>query len=80
MMKTIDYELVFEGKEYRIEAELDYYSEEYGADADGNRGVMRQYCEVNQTLLFDDEGKEINYKDWPKGIEDVLEVENNDRM
>jgi len=53
MIKTLDFTLDYKGKEYYIEAECDYYQEEYGADADGNRGVMRRCFEVEDFTVFE---------------------------
>jgi hypothetical protein len=44
--KTLTYEHEETGRCFEIEVELNFYKENYGADADGNRGEMRSYCDI----------------------------------
>jgi hypothetical protein len=51
--KTLTYEDEASGRDFEIEVELNFYKENYGADADGNRGEMRSYCDIDSYTIYE---------------------------
>lgn len=52
--RTIEFEL--DDKKYIAEVELDVYTENYGEDADSNRGQLRTNVEVSKVEVVDGTG------------------------
>jgi len=63
----------YDDKEYtanvNVEVEVD---NNYGADADGNRGTSRTFTDVDIEDVRDENGKEIQYKDLSEGLREAI--------
>jgi hypothetical protein len=57
-MRTIEIKFTVDDIEYTADVELDIWNENYGEDADGNRGVWTTFAEINSITVFKD-GKEV---------------------
>jgi hypothetical protein len=70
----MDYEFTVKhkGKEYDVEADIRFFTEHYGDDADGNRGISYDTWEYNQLIIKDMAGKEVE-GDLFNQIEDVVD-------
>jgi hypothetical protein len=51
--KSLTYEHEASGRDFEIEVELNFYKENYGSDADGNRGEMRSYCDIDGYTIYE---------------------------
>lgn len=69
----MEFELEHEGKTYLIDADVNFYTEHYGADADGNRGIDRRCFEVDRVKIYAE-----NSQDVTNELESVLEQKIND--
>jgi len=74
---TVTQEVVMEsdrGVTYSCDITWECWTENYGADADGNRGEMRDEIEITEMHNFKREGKAIDEKKVPKNVMDKFEA------
>ena len=53
MIANFDYLIKVDGNEYMISVEVDFYSELYGDDADGNRGIQMSMFDITDVDIRD---------------------------
>lgn len=56
----LNFEVCVGDHDYSVEAEVEGYSENYGADADGNRGLKQNYVEAYIVKAIRDDGAECD--------------------
>ena len=71
-----EYQFDYEGKEYQAEVEIEIHCEDdYGADADGNRGRYDETIEsINVERLFCTEDKDEKTVEVTDKIYDIIEA------
>ena len=55
----IEFEIMYDGENYFVDVSLDVQTSEWGADADGNRGVLRTEWELDYIYVEDESGDQV---------------------
>lgn len=71
MITTLDTVIEYEDMDYYVEVEVEYYTEIYGDDADGNRGISMTNYDIKDCVIeiLDKDDRWVNVTDK---MEDIL--------
>ena len=70
--KTVEINFQYDGKFYIAECHVSYHTENYGEDADGNRGMPRRMIDDVHILSIRDEEAGRLVLNPPMAMEDVV--------
>ena len=66
-------EVDYKGNTFYFEAEYSHYREEWGADADGNRGVIQDVLEIHNIDISDEFGNLVSpNRELETAIEEII--------